>query len=107
MSVGPHSDNHQKDAASQLLRNRLRFDHMTLALLALIIGVSVGYATIGFRALISGSQFLAYGTGDERVISAVTALEWWQLLCIPVIGGFLVGLIQKFLANGEKPEIVA
>lgn len=107
MSVGPHSHNHQKDASSQLLRNRLRFDHMILALLALIIGLSVGYATIGFRALISGSQFLAYGTGDERVISAVIALEWWQLLCIPMVGGFLVGLIQKFLANGEKPESVA
>ncbi len=101
-----HYKSHQK-VPSGTLRHRLRFDHMILALLALIIGLSVGYATIGFRALISGSQFLAYGTGEERVISAVNALEWWQVLLIPVVGGIIVGLIQKFLAGGNKPESVA
>lgn len=87
--------------------DRVRYDHILLAFLAAIIGVAIAYASIAFRELVLFVQLYAFGTGDERMVEAVKALPWWQIVLTPIIGGFIIAVFQKLFANGEKPESVA
>jgi CIC family chloride channel protein len=89
------------------LLDRVRYDHILLAFLAAIIGVTIAYAAIGFRELISLVQYYAYGTGDERMVEVVRALPWWQIVLTPIVGGLIVAVFQKLFADGKKPESVA
>lgn len=93
--------------ARKFFRKNVRYDHMILAFLAVLIGLAVGYATILFREAIATTQLFAYGTADERLLATVQQMPWWQLLAVPIVGGLIVGLIQKFLAAGKKPASVA
>ena len=111
---GPHSTgdeirNRIKKIAgliSAFLRQRIQpnidkfFEDRSLAmwLLALIIGVGVAYAAIGFRMSIGAVQLLWLGTASERVSTAAAALPWYVILAAPALGGLAVGiLLQKYI----------
>ncbi len=66
---------------------------LTLWPVALVIGVAVGYAVIGFRLAISGLQTLFYGADDLMLHSVAAALPWWVVLCLPIAGGLAVGIL--------------
>ncbi|NBB83869.1 MAG: CBS domain-containing protein [Alphaproteobacteria bacterium] len=85
------------------LRRLNRNDQMILALLAVLIGVGVAGAEIAFRFLLSSFQYLAYGHGEETLLSHVRGLPWWQVLLAPAAGGLLVGLILRWLVPGGRP----
>ena len=61
--------------------------------IALILGIAAGYATIGFRLSISFLQELIYGADDVTLASAAAQLHWIWIVTIPVLGGLAVGIL--------------
>lgn len=75
--------------------------------LALLIGITVGYAAIAFRHLIGLVQLPWLYTTSERVASAAASLPWWNVLLAPAIGGLLVGYALQRLVPGMRAHAVA
>lgn len=80
-----------------------------MLLLATLIGIAGGFGAVFFRWLIGALQDLAWGSGGTPLEKVTRAAWYWRLL-IPSLGGFLVGLIVKFLAPEAKghgvPEVM-
>lgn len=75
---------------------------MQFWLLALLIGISAGFAALGFRLGIGALQRLVYGADDLTLASTAGNLPWYLVLIIPVIGGLIVGLIlDRFTPDGR------
>ncbi|MFP3943295.1 MAG: chloride channel protein [Alphaproteobacteria bacterium] len=71
-------------------------------LVALAVGVVVGYAALGFLMTIRGVQALAFGgSGDLAAIAA--ALPWWQVLMIPAAGGLVIGIFMRLTIDADRP----
>ncbi len=45
----------------------LRHDNLVLAILAVVVGVVVGWAIVGFRTVIEYVQAFSYGSGGENL----------------------------------------
>ncbi|MBF0621103.1 MAG: chloride channel protein [Magnetococcales bacterium] len=86
-------------------------EHITLSLIAIAIGLVVGYGSILFRSLIELFQYFFMGSGAEHVGEIVAALPWWQVLLMPVVGGLIVGPLVHFIFPGSRghgvPEVIA
>ena len=82
-------------------------DPVILSLAAVVIGLVVAYAAIGFRLTLQGVQFFAFGFGGENLFSWAAGLAWWHLLLVPTVGGLLIGLMVHFLIPGRRPHGVA
>ena len=82
-------------------------DPIILSLAAVVIGLVVAYAAIGFRLALQGVQFVAFGFAGENVISQVAELAWWHILLVPTVGGLLIGLVIHFFMPGRRPQGVA
>lgn len=76
--------------------------------LALVIGIAVGFAALGFRLLIGLIQFPWLGTtAEEQVVTAATEVHWLVILLVPAIGGLIVGQILERFMPGRRPHGVA
>lgn len=89
------------------LRRMLRNDQLFLALLAVLTGLAVGWAIIGFRELIGVIQWLGWGSASDRLYDTAAALPWWRVLLVPALGGLAVGLLARALLPGGRPQGVA
>jgi len=61
--------------------------------LALLVGIVTAYAVIGFRLLIAGVQWSAFGVATEHLYTTAQTLAWWQIMLAPTLGGVVVGLL--------------
>jgi len=79
-----------------------------MLLVAASIGCLGGLGAVGFRALISGVQAVAWGL--PYTLDRVTSHPWWWIVLVPIVGGLLVGpLVQGFAkeASGHGvPEVM-
>lgn len=76
--------------------------------IALALGVAAGWVAILFRLGIDWLQSLLYGTEDTRTLHSFAAsLPWWWVLCLPILGGLVVGLILDRFAPGARVRAVA
>ncbi|MBW4690511.1 MAG: chloride channel protein [Lyngbya sp. HA4199-MV5] len=76
--------------------NRLQPSPETVVLLlALVIGCGTGCAVVLFHYLIQQIQSLML----EDVMGVIAPLGFWTLACIPVLGGFMVGIMRWFLKD--------
>ena len=86
-------------------------EHVLLSIVAVLIGLMVGYGAILFRLLIEMFQFFFMGNGGEGVVAIVESLPWWQVLLIPAVGGLIVGPLVHFVFPGSRghgvPEVIA
>ena len=82
-------------------------EQVVLSVLALVAGVAVAYAAVGFRLAIGGVQWLGFGFSTEDVFSRAMLLPWWQIMAVPVAGGLIVGLLLHFLMPNQRPQGVA
>ena len=76
-------------------------------LLAVIVGVAVAYAILGFRASIGLVQFLWLGTMVERVSSWAANKPAVLIVLAPAAGGLAVGLFLHYVMPGRRAEGVA
>ena len=90
-----------------LWRRFVRNDQVILTILAVLIGVTVAYGTIGFRELLGAVQNLLYGFSTEDVFSRLGQLTWWHVLLAPAVGGLAVGLALHFLMPGRRNQGIA
>ncbi len=83
-------------------------DHIQLTLLAVLVGLIAGLASILFRLLIQFFQTLFWRSGS--IISAVSSQPWFLTVLIPAAGGLIIGPIIYFAAREAKghgvPEIM-
>lgn len=89
------------------LREIASTHYLIIGVAPVLIGLLSGGASIAFRWLIEGVQWLGYGVGGERLASPAAALDWWHLLAIPTLGGLVVGLLIRYLMPGRRPQAVA
>ena len=95
------------DAVAARWRSFAANDQVVLSALALVIGVAVGYGTIGFRLLLGLVQEVFYGFSAQQVATLADNLAWWHVLLAPAAGGLVVGLLLQFMVPGRKAEGVA
>ena len=76
-------------------------------LLALVIGVSVGYASIIFRWLIGIIQLPWLYTTSEKIATAAASVPWWNVILAPTIGGLAVGYILQRFTKARRAHGVA
>ncbi len=76
-------------------------------LIALIIGISAGFAALFFRKGINALQGVVYGTDDTSLIhSSAADLPWYWLVLVPTLGGLVVGLIlHHFTPDGRARSV--
>lgn len=67
-------------------------------LFALMIGVLVGYAVIGFRFAIDWVSLIAFGATEETIATGASSLSFLRAWMVPIIGGLIVSGIL-FLAD--------
>lgn len=75
-------------------------------LLAALLGVVVGLASVAFRKAIDFVQTLAYGV-DDSTISLLAVAPWWLFFVVPTCTGLVVGLLIQFAIVGNRALGVA
>lgn len=96
-----HYLNRRAAHALQVVRTRGP-SQLQFWLLALLIGIAAGFAALGFRLGIGALQRAIYGADDLTMASAAFRLPWYWVLIVPIIGGFVVGLIlNRFTPDGR------
>ncbi len=63
-----------------------------LLLAAVLVGAAAGVAGVGFRLLLNGVQWLAFGSGSEMLLTALAGVPPWRIVFAPALGGLAVGL---------------
>ncbi len=90
-----------------LWRRLAHHEQVVLSILAILVGVIVAYAAIGFRLGIGATQWLGFGFAAQSVFEMAAELPWWQLLAVPAVGGLLIGLFLEFVMPGRRPQGVS
>lgn len=89
-------------------RNNEFTEHFRLILLAVIVGILAGLASILFKFMIHFVQNLFWRT--PSILSAVETQPWYMTILIPALGGLLVGPLIYYGAREAKghgvPEIM-
>jgi CIC family chloride channel protein len=83
-------------------------EHSFMLIMAVIIGVIGGYASVAIHWMIHFFQKLLWG--GEFNLSLLNSIEWYYKLIIPIIGGIVVGLVIRYVAKEAKghgvPEVM-
>ena len=82
-------------------------DKIISVILAILIGLVVAFAAIGFRDLIQIIQSFAYGNGSENIFNFVAGLLWWQILLSTVGGGMLISIIYALFMEKKTAGAIA
>lgn len=84
-------------------------EHAIMAILAAIVGLAGGFGAIGFRYLIGFFQTVSYGSAGN-LLELAQSTPWYFRVCIPALGGLVVGPVVYFLAREAKghgvPEVM-
>jgi CIC family chloride channel protein len=84
-------------------------EHAIMAILAAIVGLTGGFGAIGFRYLIDFFQTVSYGSAGN-LLELARSTPWYFRVCIPALGGLVVGPVVYFLAREAKghgvPEVM-
>lgn len=85
--------------AKAMHRGAGRYEHWTLMILALGVGLVAGLAAIGFYLVIGWLQETMFGSSELTLKSVVETLDWWVVLLVPVVGGVIVGQLIRFMPH--------
>lgn len=75
--------------------------------IALLVGIASGYATVLFRMGITALEGLLYQTDDvARLHSLAETMPWYWVLLVPVAGGLVVGqILHRFTPDGRVRSV--
>ena len=90
--------------------HRYRLDrHISSLLMAIAIGILSGYGAVLFRFVIQGAQYAFY-QNTEDILTFANTLPVYSVICLPALGGLVVGLLVRFGAREAKghgvPEVM-
>lgn len=79
----------------------------TFWFIALLVGISAGFAALFFRKGIYWLQTNLYGTEDVLLLhSFLTGMDWYWIVLIPTCGGLVSGLIlHNFTRDGRARSV--
>jgi CIC family chloride channel protein len=101
--------NYQSFQKSSVFKIFKTNEHVTMVILAIIVGLAGGFGAIGFRYLINFFQTISYGSGGN-LLELAQSTPWYLRVGIPALGGLVVGPIVYFLAREAKghgvPEVM-
>ncbi len=75
--------------------------------LAMIVGVGVAYAAIGFRYLTNSIQKEMLGSGQENILTHVAGLTAGQIMLSTITGGLIISFIYRFLMKSDRASSIA
>lgn len=75
--------------------------------IALLIGIGAGFAALGFRLGIGAIQRAIYGADDLTLATTAGTLPWYWVLIVPMLGGFVVGIILDRFTPDARARAVA
>ena len=86
-----------------ILNRGLEPRRLLFAVLVLVAGGSAALAAVGFRELIEALSYLFHNawSGPDAALPA------WQVVLVPAIGGFFIGLFIFHVMPGRRPQGVA
>ena len=88
-------------------RRLMHHEHITLLVLACLVGTAAGGAEILFRLAYTSVQWGLFGFRFSEFVTLAEEQPWWRVLLAPALGGLLVGwLVQRIMPNG-RPQAVA
>lgn len=96
-----------------ILRLRRDREPLFVAVVAVIIGVLVGLAAVGFIKILYGFQAAFFGVEPRYLASSLRAVMatsiWAQVAVVaaPVVGGLLVGLLTRLTMPDQRPQGIA
>jgi len=76
-----------------------------ITLLAIIVGVIVGYASIGFYLAISWLVQFTFGVDEATLATGASNLDWWHILLVPIAGGLVVGQLLRLHKNKQTSGV--
>ena len=93
-------------AAAKVVRHK-GIGQVQFWLVALTIGIAAGGATSLFRIGINQLETLVYGADDMGLVSHAVFLPWYWILCVPIVGGLIVGIILHLFTPDGRARSVA
>jgi len=88
----------------------LQTEHLYMIFISIIIGTIAGLGAVGIRILIQKITDLSF-PGNSSLLENIIQLPWYLKICIPALGGLIVGPIIYFFAPEAKghgvPEVMA
>lgn len=88
-------------------RRIVRNEHVTLGVLAFVVGAAAAYGALLFRLAVGFIQEGAFGFSFDRLMPTTDRLLWWHVLLVPTLGGLVVGLILHRFHNGGRAHSIA
>ncbi|PCI33474.1 MAG: chloride channel protein [Alphaproteobacteria bacterium] len=82
-------------------------DKILSSILALLAGVGVAYAAIGFRHLIYLVQGWMLGSSDENILEYVSTLAPERILLSTITGGLIISFMYRFLMKSNRADSIA
>ena len=95
----------------KMRRRAAKLDVLRVWLFAVLIGISVAYGVIVFRAAIDFTSTIAFGATEAGVVSSAERLNFFRAWAAPIIGGIVVSAMLffadrfKWLENGRAQGI--
>jgi len=97
------------DISVQAIDQAKMAEHTFIVIIAIIIGLLGGIGAVGFRFLIKFFGELFFGTFTHSV-EMIHSIPWYILMCIPGVGGLIVGMIVHYVSQEVKgpgiPEVM-
>lgn len=88
-------------ASEKILLRIQMTEFIYMILMSVVIGVVVGFGSVGVKYLIELISDLAF-TGEGTITERVIATPWYWLILIPTIGGLFVGPFAHFVVPASK-----
>lgn len=77
-------------------------------LIAVVIGISAGAASVGFRGAINALQGFFYDVDDiDHLHSFARTLPWYWIVALPITGGLAVGVILHLFTPDGRVRAVS
>lgn len=76
-----------------------------ITLLAIVVGIISGYASIGLYLAISWLIKFTFGVDEATLATGASNLDWWHILLVPLLGGLVVGQLLRLHKNNQTSGV--
>ncbi len=88
------------------IRRVVRNEHLTLGVLAFIVGIAAAYGALVFRIGVGKIQEVSFGFSLEEFILEAGGLPWWQIVAVPATGELSSTTLELAQTGSGLPKSV-